>query len=43
VACPVSAIEGSTYQAAIELALSLQQDMAECNRRMEEIRAFSGR
>lgn len=43
VPCPVSQLGSQTYQGAIELALSLKQDLVECNRRMEEIRAFSGR
>lgn len=40
VACPISSLEGNTYQAAIELALALKVDLVECNRRMEEIRKW---
>lgn len=43
VPCPVSQLQGSTYQSALELALALKADLAECNRRMEDIRAFSAR
>ena len=41
VACPISAIDGSSYQAAIELALALKGDLLECNRRLEDIRLWS--
>lgn len=41
VACPISEIAGSSYQAAIELALALRGDLAECNRRLEDIRRWS--
>ena len=41
VACPVPAIEGSTYQAAIELALALKGSLVECNARLEDIRKWS--
>ena len=39
--CPVSVLNGDTYQAAIELALSLKVDLQECNRRLEDIRRWS--
>ena len=41
VACPVSALDGSSYQAAIELALALKGDLVECNRRLGDIRKWS--
>lgn len=41
VPCPVSVLNGNTYQAAIELALSLKSDLAECNRRLDDIRSWS--
>lgn len=41
VPCPVSVLNGDTYQAAIELALALKVDIAECNRRLDDIRKWS--
>jgi hypothetical protein len=41
VACPVSELGGSTYQAAIELAIALRGDLAECNSRLEDLRKWS--
>jgi hypothetical protein len=41
VACPVSVLEGSSYQAAIALALALKGDLAECNKRLDDIRRWS--
>ena len=41
VSCPISVLDGSSYQAAIELALALRGDLAECNRRLEDIRKWS--
>jgi hypothetical protein len=43
VPCPVPVLEGGSYQAAIELALALQGGIAECNRRLEDIRAWSAK
>ena len=39
--CPVSVLNGDTYQAAIELALSLKVDLQECNRRLDDVRRWS--
>lgn len=41
VACPVPSMEGNTYQAAIELALARGMALAECNKRLEDIRRWS--
>lgn len=41
VPCPVPVLEGSTYQAAIELALALRGALGECNLRLEDLRRWS--
>jgi hypothetical protein len=41
VACPVPSLDGSTYQAAIELALARGAALEECNRRLDDIRRWS--
>lgn len=41
VPCPASVLGEKTYQGAIELALALKADIAECNRRLDDIRAWS--
>lgn len=43
VPCPIPALDGSTYQAAIELALARGQALQECNRRLEDIRAWGAK
>jgi hypothetical protein len=43
VPCPISSLSDSTYQGAIELALALRLDLAECNKRLGDIRDWSGR
>lgn len=40
VACPIPAMDGGTYQAAIEFALALRLALGECNARMEDIRRW---
>lgn len=39
--CKKSALEESTYQGAIELAEARGRDVDECNKRLEDIRAWS--
>lgn len=39
--CPASVLNEKTYQGAVELALALRADLAECNRRLEDIRRWS--
>lgn len=41
VPCPVSVLNGNSYQAAIEMALGLKADLAECQKRLDDIRAWS--
>jgi hypothetical protein len=43
VPCPISSLGDSTYQGAIELALTLRGELVECNRRLDDIRSWSQR
>lgn len=43
VPCPISSLGDSTYQGAIELALTLRGELIECNRRLDDIRSWSQR
>jgi hypothetical protein len=43
VPCPISSLGDPTYQGAIELALTLRGELAECNRRLDDIRRWSAR
>jgi hypothetical protein len=42
VPCPISSLSDSTYQGAIELALALRLDIADCNKRFDDIRRWQG-
>lgn len=39
--CPLSELESKTYEGAILLAERRAQDVAECNKRLEDIRRWS--
>jgi hypothetical protein len=41
VPCPTSDLEQKTYQGAIELALALKADLKECQKRLDDIRAWA--